>query len=90
MEWDWEREEEEYDRYLEELERERWDKDSLARMRDSAFGVSLQLRQFFEFSDLLLRKELAGDLPDNPWPLWEQLRTAKRKWRRLNSASLSR
>lgn len=88
--WDWDREEEEYYRYLEELERERWDRDSLARMRDSSFAVSLQLRSFLEFSDLILRRELAGDLPADPWAIWRSLRDAPKRRRRLSEAPLSR
>lgn len=90
MERDADREAREYERYLEELEQERWNRDSLARMRDSAFAVSLELRRFLHFSDLVLRKELAGAVPVDPWALWNQLRIPSKGRQRLNDAPLSR
>lgn len=90
MTWDWEREQEEYDRYLRELEHESWERNSLARMEDSAFGVSLQLRRFFEFSDCVLGREISGGTPIDPWTIWRQIQEEKRKWRRINGAPLSR
>src|SRR5262245_3320070 len=90
MTWDWEREQEEYERYLIELERESWERNSLARMEDSAFGVSLQLRRFLEFSDCVLRRELAGSESIDPWAIWKQMREQKRKWHRITAAPLSK
>lgn len=87
---EWEREEIEYYDYIDEQNRFIWNQDSLARMKDGAFGVGLELRQFLEFSDHLVRKELAGDNQFDVWELWAYVRKSQWRGRRLNDAPLSR
>ena len=81
----WEREEAEFYDWLEEREQERWDRDSLARMKDSAFGVALEIRRFLKFSDCLIKKEMAGDSQYDVRDLWKDVGET-----RLNTTLLSR
>lgn len=90
MDWDWEQEQEEYERYLRELERKSWDRNSLARMEDRAFEISIQLRRFLEFSDRVLRRELAGSKRFDQWAIWREIQEERRKLRRIDKAPLSR
>lgn len=86
--WDWEQEDD-YHRYLKELERERWASDSFARMRDSAFAIASELRSFLEFTALIARGQLVGDLPNDVWSMWDNLGNAPPRHRRLDEARLA-
>lgn len=76
----------------EEHEKYVWNKDSLARMKDSSFKIELELRQFFEISNFLIVNELENNAISNNIEIQAVLyQTRRNKWRntRIDQVILS-